>query len=85
MGGERSGLAEVDEILEGESQLHRFRQLNLDVVLGLFHLGAASERDGTIANIASTGELDTILGRLNVDYQASISASQRSSDRVKHT
>lgn len=47
-----SSLAEVDEVLEGESQRHGLRKLNVDVELRLLDVGVAAEGDGAVANIA---------------------------------
>lgn len=40
-----SGLAEVDQVLEGEGQRNGLRQLNIDVQIGLVNVGVASQSD----------------------------------------
>lgn len=71
LGGESGGLAEVDEVLEGEGQGDGLGELNVDVELGLVHVGVAAEGDGTITDITVGGELDTVLGGLNANYAPS--------------
>lgn len=59
------GLAEVDQVLEGEGQGHGLAQLNLDVLLRLLDILVAAQSHGTVANVAGAGELDAVLARLD--------------------
>lgn len=59
--GEGRGLAEVDEVLEGEGQGDGLGELNVDVLLGLVDVGVAPERDGAVADVSRARELDTVL------------------------
>lgn len=40
-----SSLAEVDQVLERESQRNGLRQLNVDIQIGLVNVGVASQSD----------------------------------------
>jgi hypothetical protein len=66
--GKSTGLAEVDEVLEGEGKRDRFGELDIDVQLWLLDVGVAAEGNGSVTNIAVARELDTILGGLDGDY-----------------
>jgi hypothetical protein len=67
-GGEVGGLAEVDEVLEGEGKGNGFGEVDGDVLLGLVDAGVLTDGDGSTANVALAGELDTLLRGLNDDY-----------------
>jgi hypothetical protein len=67
--GESRGLAEVDQVLEGEGQRDRLAQLDVNVQLGLLYVGVASEGDGTVADISSAGKLDAILAGIDSDWK----------------
>lgn len=63
--GQVGGLAEVDEVLEGEGQGDGFGKGDGDVLVGLFDVGVLANRDGAVANVARAGEFDTFLGGLD--------------------
>lgn len=58
-------LAEVDEVLEGESKSDGFGERNRDVLLGLFDVRVLADGHGAAANVTLAGELDAFLGGLN--------------------
>lgn len=64
---QRRGLAEVDQVLEGEGQGHGLAQLNLDVLLRLVDVLMAAQSHRAVANVTCAGELDTVLARLDRD------------------
>lgn len=76
--GEHGGLAEVDEILEGESQVDGLGQLNVDVELGLVDVGVAAQGDGAIADVAQARELDPVFARLDGNCAPLVSPTQSS-------
>lgn len=63
--GQVGGLAEVDEVLEGEGQGDGFGEGDGDVLVGLVDIGVLADSDGAVANVARAGELDTLLGSLD--------------------
>lgn len=63
--GQVGGLAEVDEVLEGEGQSDGFGEGNGDVLVGLVDVGVLADGDGTVANVTRAGELDTFLASLD--------------------
>lgn len=67
LGGQGSGLAKVDKVLEGEGQGHGLSKLNIDIHLRLLNVGVAAESDGTVTNVTVGGELDAVLGGLDAD------------------
>ena len=64
-GGQVGGLAEVDEVLEGEGQGHGFGEINANVLLGLLDIGVLANGDGAVTNVTGAGELDTLLAGLD--------------------
>lgn len=64
-GGETGGLAEVDEIFEGEGQGDRFGELDVDILVRLVDVGVAAQSDGSGSDVSVAGELDSLLCALN--------------------
>lgn len=64
---EAGGLAEVDKVLEGEGKGDGLGKADLDVLLLVLDVGVLAKGDGTVANVASASELDTLLCALNGD------------------
>lgn len=64
---ETRGLAEVDEVFEGEGQRHGLGELDLDILLLILDVGVLSQGDGTIADVAAAAELDSVLACVNCD------------------
>lgn len=85
LGRQGSGLAEVDQVLEGKGQRHGLCQLDVDIVLGLFNGGVASQSDGAITNVTVAGEFDTILGSLNANYQQDSILASALFNKYAHT
>jgi hypothetical protein len=50
--GQSLGLAEVDEVFEGESERDGLGELDVDVLLGVLDILVASQGNGAIANVA---------------------------------
>lgn len=73
---ETSSLAEVDEVLEGESQGDRLGELDFDIQIWLLDVVVRSQSNSTVTNITSTGELDTILGGLDGNCRAAFVSMQ---------
>ena len=69
--GESGGLAEVDEVLEGESKGNGFGKSNGNVLVGLIDVGVLTDGDGSTANVTLAGELHTFLGSLNDNWTTS--------------
>lgn len=67
MGREGGGLAKVDEVLEGEGERNRLGQLDVNVLFRLVNVGVAAEGDGSIADVAGAGELDSVLAGIEGD------------------
>lgn len=65
LAGESGSLAEVDEVLEGESEGNGFGESNGNVLFGLIDVGVLTDGDRPAANVTLAGELDTFLGSLN--------------------
>lgn len=63
--GQIGGLAEVDEVLEGEGQGDGFGEGDGDVLVGLVDVGVLADRDGAVTDVARAGELDALLGGLD--------------------
>lgn len=66
--GQVGGLAEVDEVLEGEGQGDGFGEVDDDVLVGLVDVGVLADGDGSVTDITLAGELDTLLAGLDHDY-----------------
>ncbi len=66
-GGQVRGLAEVDEVLEGEGQGDGLGEINANVLLGLLDIGVLANGDGAVTNVTGAGELDTLLAGLDDD------------------
>lgn len=66
-GGQVGGLAEVDEVLEGEGQGDGFGEVNANVLLGLLDIGVLANGDRAVTNVTGAGELDTLLAGLDDD------------------
>ena len=62
-------LAEVDEVLEGESEGDGFGEGDGDVLCGVLDVGVLTDGDGATANVTLAGELDTLLRGLNDDWE----------------
>lgn len=60
-GRQSRGLAEVDEVLEGEGEGDGLAKLDLDRLVGLLHARMLPQRDRPVANVALAGELDAVL------------------------
>jgi hypothetical protein len=65
--GKPSRLAEVDEVFQGEGQGDGFSKFDFDVHLWLLDVVMASQRNSTVSNVTSAGELNPILGCFNGD------------------
>lgn len=63
------GLAEVDEVLEGESEGDGFGEGDGNVLCGVLDVGVLTDGDGATANVTLAGELDTLLRGLNDDWE----------------
>ena len=68
LGGQVGGLAEVDQVLEGESERDGFYQFDGDVLIGLVDVRVLADGDGAAANVTLAGELDSLLGSLDDHY-----------------
>ena len=64
---EAGGLAEVDEVLEGEGEGDGLGEVDLDVLGLVVDVGVLAEGDGAVADVTGAGELDALLGALNRD------------------
>ena len=62
-----TSLAEVDEVLERESERHGLRQLDINVQVFLVDVGVLAEGDGSRTDVASAAELDALFCALDVD------------------
>jgi hypothetical protein len=60
-------LAEVDEVLEGESERDGLCQLNGDVVIRLVEVGVGAQHDRAVTNVTTACKLNTVLGSLDDD------------------
>lgn len=67
MTAETGGFAEVDEVLEGESQGDGLGKADLDVLFGVLDIGVLAEGDRAVANVTGAGELYALLCALNGD------------------
>lgn len=67
-GGQVGGLAEVDKVLEGEGQSDGFGQGDFDILLGLLDIGVGANGNGSVTDVAGTGELDTLLAGLDDNW-----------------
>jgi hypothetical protein len=65
--GQVGGLAEVDEVLEGEGQGDGFGERDGDVLIGLVDVGVLANGDGAVTNVTGAGELDSLLASLDDD------------------
>lgn len=65
--GQVGGLAEVDEVLEGEGQGNGLGEVNGNVLLGLLDIGVLADGNGAVTNVTRAGELDTFLAGLDDD------------------
>lgn len=72
--GKRLGLAEVDQVLEGEGKSDGLGQLDVDILAWLLDIAMRSKCHGTVANITVCRELDAILVCFDC-YCGEISAS----------
>lgn len=61
LAGQGSGLAKIDEVLEGESQSDWLSELNRHVFGGIFDVGVLANGHGAVANVALAGEFDAFL------------------------
>jgi hypothetical protein len=65
--GETCSLAEVGEVLQGKGQSYGFGELDVNVRIRLLHISFWSQSDGSVADISSTREFDTLLGGFDGD------------------
>jgi hypothetical protein len=65
--GQVGGLAEVDEVLEGEGQGDGLGEVNGNVLLGLLDVGVLADGNGAVTDVTRAGELDTFLAGLDDD------------------
>jgi hypothetical protein len=68
-GGQVGGLAEIDEVLEGEGQGDGFGEGDGNVLVGLVDVGVLADSNGTVTDVTLAGELDTLLAGLNHDCE----------------
>lgn len=61
LAGQGSGLAEIDEVLEGEGQSDWLGELNRHVFGGIFDVGVLANGHGAVANVTLAGEFDAFL------------------------
>lgn len=59
--GQVGCLGEVDEVFEGEGKGDGLREVDGNVLLGLFDVGVLADGDGAAADITLARELDTLL------------------------
>jgi hypothetical protein len=59
--------AKIGEVLERKGEGDGLGELNVDIHIGLLHVGVAAKSDGTVTNVTIGGELDTVLVRFNAD------------------
>lgn len=67
-----SGLAEVDQVLEGEGECDRLAEVDLDVLLVVLNVGVLAQMDRAITDVTCACELNTLLGALDCDYFQSV-------------
>lgn len=67
-----AGLAEVDQVLEGESEGDGLTELNVDVHFVFLDIGVLAQSDGSRADVAGAAELDTLLCALDVDCSSGL-------------
>ena len=65
--GETRSLAEVDKVLEGESEGDWIGKINIDVQVWLLDAVVGAKSDSTLADVSISGELDTVLVGLDGD------------------
>lgn len=68
-GGQVGGLAEVDEVLEGEGQGNGLGEVNANVLIRLFDIGVLADSNGAVTNVTRAGELNTLLAGLDDDWR----------------
>lgn len=71
MTAEAASLAEIDEVLERESESDWLSKADLDVLLLVFDVGVWAQRDGTRTDVSAAGELDALFCALDGDCQRS--------------
>jgi hypothetical protein len=67
LGRQRRGLAEVDEVLEGEGERDGLAELDLDRLVRLLDARVLPQRDGPVADVALARELDAVLAGVDGD------------------
>lgn len=70
--GQGLGLAEVDEVLDGEGKSNRLREGDRHVVLWLVDIGALADGDGAVSDLTLAREFDSVLAGLDVNYYQSV-------------
>lgn len=69
LAGQSGGLAEVDEVFEGEGKSDWLSELNRHVFGGVFHVGVLADGHGAVTNVTLAGEFDAFLCSFNDDCE----------------
>lgn len=71
LGRQVRGLAEVDEVLEGEGKGDGLGERKRNVLVGLVHVGMLADGDGAVPDVTLARELDSFLRSLDGNYHSS--------------
>lgn len=72
---EAGSFAEVDKVLERESEGDGLGKADLDVPCFVVDVGVLTKSDGTVADITSAAKLDALLRTFNGDWEVSVQRS----------
>lgn len=71
-----SGLAEVDEVLEGEGKSDGLGELDRHVFAGVLDVGVLADGHGAVSNITLAGEFDAFLCGFEDNYKEQLAIAQ---------